>query len=130
MDINALEPYVNYIDLKDGCYRLEWCNDSMARAVEYWRVVFEEEISFVELVKRAHTYNGLAALIYGASGVQLEAFPSVFDVDRLGEYSETVLEGLEHYFPELKDEDKTDEALDALDETYPILKKKKRKPKD
>lgn len=130
-NITDFFPYENSVEF-DTERTLKWSNETILRAIEYYRTVCGVTIDYDAILAevKAGTLRSIQALLYGAlrssdQGMTIQRYAQIYkkdDIHALG-YINAVLEGILHYLPDHSAQD----AGENLDPEWPDTQEEQKK---
>jgi len=125
--MDKLKPYVNLAEYGGHIVELEWCNDAIAHASDYYRHITGKRLSFKSIMQQYKEPAICTALFFGAlrvaTGMQLREF-SVKHMSYEQIYL-PVKDGLENYF-----DASNVRRMPEGDEEWPDTQKQVNKPNE
>ena len=105
-ELQDLYPLENYATF-DRVRKLKWCNNTILYAIEYYRIVYKEKMTYDLILHEIENtkMRAVLALLYGAlkaadDRIDITTFGRIYKNDFLKEYIDAVVEGMEAYLPE------------------------------
>ena len=105
-ELQDLYPLENYATF-DRVRKLKWCNNTILYAIEYYRIVYKEKMTYDLILHEIENtkMRAVLALLYGAlkaadDRIDITTFGRIYKNDFLKEYIDAVVEGMEAYLSE------------------------------
>lgn len=129
-ELQDLYPFENYATF-DKVRKLKWCNNTILYAIEYYRIIYKEKITYdLLLYELANTkMRAVIALLYGALKaanyrMDIITFGRIYRNENLKEYIDAVIEGMQAYLPEPEIQDHGQNLDEDWPDTQSQVKKK------
>ena len=129
-ELQDLYPLENYATF-DRVRKLKWCNNTILYAIEYYRIVYKEKMTYDLILNEIENtkMRAVLALLYGAlkaadDRIDITTFGRIYKNDFLKEYIDAVVEGMEAYLPEPEFYDHGENLDEDWPDTQSEVKKK------
>ncbi len=100
-DFQDLFSYENYAQF-DKVRKLKWCNNAIKYALDYMRIIFNQEIDYDGLIRKLSDTRVIISLLYGAAKAadgKMDIMNFKYKSQNIYEYTSAVLDGIENYLP-------------------------------
>lgn len=129
-ELQDIYPFENYVTF-DRVRRLKWCNNTIIRAVEYYRVIYDTKTDYDVIIKELQDgkMRAVISLLYGAlraanDRIDIITFGRLYKNDNLKQYIDAVIEGMKAYLPDPEIQDHGQNLDEGWPDTQSEVKKK------